>query len=235
MTGEWRSSLETGDLLDKAAEAAWELAGKEWAVPATPDPYQTAVLESDDAMKRIAKTFATSRNSYLFGEDFTNLLLNYHARVHLLGQGPKGSETLARAHAQQVMFTGRGSQSVPEIDFLTGFVNDLVDNDPRYIADDGAVNVDEVLRRMRMYEGKLRGSEGWGHVDVLTPTEDIWWVIAGIEDHCEVCPYNESVSPWTKETLYTTPGSGDTPCLFNCKCHLEFAGGQTSAKPMAKA
>jgi len=40
-------------------------------------------------------------------------------------------------------------------------------------------------------------------------------------DHCDVCPIYAN-RQWTWKTLPTVPRAGDTPCLFNCYCHLEL-------------
>ncbi len=48
----------------------------------------------------------------------------------------------------------------------------------------------------------------------------IWWVLAEISDHCWECPVIAANSPYTRETLPTTPRAGATPCRSRCKCHL---------------
>lgn len=228
----WRSALERGDLLDKAAEVAWDLAGYSLKSTVEGDPFQSRILRVEDDMSALAKAFASSKSPLLFGEDFRSLLFDAHADVHLIGQGADGSRTIAEAHALATMEYGKGSQSAPEMDFVLDFVLALDERDPRYFDEDGNVIESEVLRRMRFYQGKLRGSEGWGHVDAKPPSIEIFWTLGQVEDHCEDCPYLAEISPWSKDLLYTTPGACDTPCLFNCKCHLKFSDGDSSARPM---
>ena len=50
---------------------------------------------------------------------------------------------------------------------------------------------------------------------------EISWVMGEPEEHCADCPVLAS-SVYTWSTLPTTPGAGDTECIFNCYCHLEF-------------
>jgi len=49
----------------------------------------------------------------------------------------------------------------------------------------------------------------------------IHWVLGTVEEHCGDCPVL-ATKTYTWQTLPTTPGAGDTECLFNCACHLEI-------------
>lgn len=229
---EWRSALEMGNLLDSAAEMAWKLAAAPIIVPDDPDPFTSLMIDCDGRMEEMVQTLARTSNVLLWSDQFLEMLLEYHERSHLIGQAGKDLKSLAKQRAYQVVNLGAGL-SGPEADYVLGFLNDLMNKDGRYY-DDGDLNGDEVLRRMRMYQGKMRGTAGWGLVDPLPPQEEIHWVLGGNEDHCADCPYNAEVSPWTKETLYTTPGGGDTPCLFNCLCHLRV-GEISSPMPVLRA
>lgn len=50
---------------------------------------------------------------------------------------------------------------------------------------------------------------------------EIHWVMDNAAEHCGQCPILAS-KVWTWNTIPTTPGAGDTDCLFNCQCHLEI-------------
>lgn len=227
----WRTNLERGVLLDKSAEFAWKQAAQPILV--SEDPFVQLMLECDGDMAALAKAFAERPNPLMWSGEFETLLRKYHALAYSLGYGG-APQTMADAYAFQVLAIGRGGGSIPEADFVLGFLQDLMDKDPRYFLEDGTVATDEMLRRMRMYQGKMRGSSGWGFVDSFPAATEYWWRLGAVEDHCLDCPHNADVSPWYKETLYTTPGSGDTPCLFNCKCWLEEKqSGRLSSKPLA--
>jgi len=44
---------------------------------------------------------------------------------------------------------------------------------------------------------------------------DIYWVLGTpMTEHCDVCPIYAK-RKWTWETLPTTPGAGDTPCIVS--------------------
>jgi len=49
----------------------------------------------------------------------------------------------------------------------------------------------------------------------------IWWVL-GEAVHCPDCPLIAANSPYTRESLPTTPGAGQTKCKMNCRCYLSF-------------
>jgi len=58
----------------------------------------------------------------------------------------------------------------------------------------------------------------------------ITWVLGVPQtEHCDRCPVL-AARQYTWSTLPTTPRAGDTPCLFNCYCHLEFKVNK-NAKP----
>lgn len=196
------------------------------------DPFTVLMAECDDEMFALAEQYARTHNGANWEKDFLDLLLHYHEQAHLVGQGGANLRALARGRAVQAVQSGAGS-TTPEADYVAGFLRALTGRDPRYWKD-GAVEMEAVLRRMRMYQGRMRGTAGWGFVDPLPPTTDVWWVLGAVENHCLDCPYNASVSPWTKDTLYTTPGGGDTLCLFECDCHLATSDGTASPKPVPR-
>lgn len=232
-TKDWRFNLERGNLVDASAEYAWKQAAQ--PIIAEDEPFNRLMRMADADMEEIAAIMGRNFNPLLWADRFTALLTDYHARAHQLGQGVNPVPSLAREHAYQVMNIGKGGRSIPEADFVLGFLNDLIARDERYFLEGGGVDEDELLRRMRMYQGKMRGSAGWGFVDIETPVAEFDWVLGGVEDHCADCPELANLSPWYKVTLYTTPGAGDTPCLFNCKCWLVNTGtGETSVKPVLR-
>lgn len=229
---DWRFDLERGKMIDAAAELAWKQAAQPILVQ--DDPFNALMRSLDADMEDLARFFALTRSPIAWSERFVELLTGYHERSHMLGQGRSAIQPLAQGHAYQVMNIGRGGLGIPEADFVLGFLNDLMLEDERYFKE-GEVDQDEILRRMRMYQGKMRGSAGWGFIDPKPPLTEFYWRLGGAEEHCEDCPLNASKSPWYKETLYTTPGAGDTPCLFNCRCFLEEAEtGEISALPVLR-
>lgn len=184
-------------------------------VPREPDPFIDLILDVDAAMVAVAREFAERGGDIRFAAQFVEMLSDAHARAHLLGQFGVDSRMMAESRAYSVMFAGNN----PEADFIEGFRRALEERDPRYFRDD-EWDADAITQRMRMYQGKIRGTQGWGLVDVAEPAAQFDWRLGAVEDSCADCPELAAVSPWFKETLYTTPGSGDTPCLYNCACTL---------------
>lgn len=95
-----------------------------------------------------------------------------------------------------------------ERQFIDGFEDDL-----------RAGKVKDPGLRMAMYAGRMRGTANGGWIDGLPDDVLITWNL-GVGDHCEDCPPLAKGSPYTKQNLWTTPGSNETACLFNCLCWL---------------
>lgn len=116
-----------------------------------------------------------------------------------------------------------------EADFLRRFMAAIVDGDPRYWDADGNLRIQPVLARMNLYIGKMRGTANEALVE--TADQEWWWVLAP-EEHCEDCPRIAALSPFTRDANVGYPGSGDTACLGNCKCHVRLANGVTGFLPV---
>jgi len=87
--------------------------------------------------------------------------------------------------------------------------------------EDGKRRIMDFDRRTRMYGGALDGIFNDGFITSLPETVRIRWVLSPFCKHCHVCP-NMAAKIWTPKTLPFTPRSGHTPCLSECKCHLEI-------------
>lgn len=73
--------------------------------------------------------------------------------------------------------------------------------------------------RLDMYVRTVDSVFTAGRVQGSPDTSIISWVF-GDAEHCKECVLLESLSPFTKDSLPTTPRAGDTRCLSNCKCKL---------------
>lgn len=78
--------------------------------------------------------------------------------------------------------------------------------------------------RSKMYVNGLKGGYNAGAVSGGDPGEIIHWKL-GSCDHCTDCPALASSGPYTRATLPTYPGQGDTICRSNCCCYLVFKKG----------
>lgn len=200
-------------------------------VPPNPSAFIQLVAEADESFQKLLRMLADTGYAMTFGQDFIDELVKFHAEAHMIGQSEwdTQNQSLANAASTKVVRLGktfinprtRDYEFVPgEADFVAGFIQNLIDKDPRYFDEDGVIRLDQVLGRMRMYEGKLRGTQGEGVLDG-GPLDTLWkWKLGGSEEHCEDCPFLASLVAVTKAEWYTTPGSCDTLCLFNCTCKL---------------
>lgn len=213
------------------AAAAAKQAAQPILVP--PDPAEFVVFASrlDDDMRELARRFAAGELSVeRWMQEFDALLKAGHTDAHLIGQRAAGGfEDVATAR-----FWG-GYFAQTEAQYMQGFALDLLAMDPRYFGEDGEWRADAMHNRMRLYLGKTRGTAGYGFVHGSPPGSQYDWELMALEDHCEDCPVIAAGGPYTKETLYTTPGAGDTPCLGNCKCRLVRKDGAVGIDPLLYA
>jgi hypothetical protein len=227
----WRVALERGD----APEFHANLAYKQAASPIIPkaDAFVKLMLDCDGDMAKVAKALGANSNVLLWSADFRDILEMFHRDAHYLGFGTRQVPTLTEGRVWEVLHQP-GSNGFSELDYMEQFLGDLLNRDSRYFDPETGWDDNEILRRMRMYQGKMRGTAGWGFVDRQPPGGEINWVLGGVEEHCEDCPAFANLSPWYRDTLIATPGSGETPCLFNCKCHLEGDSGEESPYPVER-
>lgn len=216
-----------------AGEFAAKLAAQPIYVPPNPDEFILLIAEADEEMQKLLRQLLGGISPAMMGERFLELLVKFHAESHILGQrkwDDYPSQFLATGRANQVVHlgevlrnprTGQADFIPGEADYVAGFIRSLNAGDTRYFDEQGKLKEDAVMGRMRMYQGKMRGTEGQGVLD-KSPGDVLWrWVLGAVEDHCEDCPYNASLIPVTASEWYTTPGKCHTPCLFNCQCRMQ--------------
>lgn len=106
-----------------------------------------------------------------------------------------------------------------EIPFLMRFQDAIERGDPRYIdIDTGNVKFEGVNSRLQLYGRKLRATAELGHIKNTYDQKFIWKL--GAAEHCADCVYMASINPYTRRSLWTVPGDGDTECLTNCRCRI---------------
>jgi len=122
-----------------------------------------------------------------------------------------------------------GQQSV-------GFSGDLMDEDFAFIKSFKATEnkflgnfmtaiatdrlVMEKYRRLDMYVKTIRSVFDHARVEAAPDWIKIYWTPSRGSQHCTDCMYLAINSPYTKETLPTTPRAGDTLCVSRCACRL---------------
>jgi hypothetical protein len=145
---------------------------------------------------------------------FANILLESHKDSWILGRrraGDFGAEDIYDELA------GRAKVD-QESEWLLNFFHDLETG--RYLDAEGKLKTGIVVNRSIMYSGKLRGTANDSFIQASGADDSFEWSLGGAELHCSDCPKLASMSPWLKDELGAWPGSGDTPCLTNCKCSI---------------
>lgn len=102
---------------------------------------------------------------------------------------------------------------VHEMRFFNRFVSQVME---------GRLSPGQIDHRVRMYMDTVRSVYESGRVMGTSPTTLIYWVYNPEAQHCESCLYLRDHSPYTRNTIPTTPRAGGTECISNCKCHLRM-------------
>jgi hypothetical protein len=98
-----------------------------------------------------------------------------------------------------------------EMRFLNGMLTAIVERTYRM----------PLPRRIRMYADALESFYDSARVMGLPATVSIHWLLRKKDERtCASCLYLEKHSPYSKKTLPTTPRSGATLCLTNCRDRL---------------
>lgn len=110
-----------------------------------------------------------------------------------------------------------------EAQFLRGFRGDIENG--RYTDSDGALRSAAVDSRLRMYSAKLRATANRAFVEASPEGASFVWNLRDGAHHCAGnggmnCPEIAAGGTYTRLTMPTYPGGGETPCLTNCRCWL---------------
>lgn len=168
-------------------------------------------------------------------ERFYNLLLS---RIRQLRSGSVKSDLVIRdikeelksLYHQAYAHGLRGSAAGTHPDILSSedirWVDSAYTHELRYLnrflAAVYTLSPAQVERRARMYCDTVRSVYDSGRVQGASPNSLIYWVWSPEAQHCVSCVYLRDHSPYTKNTLPTTPRAGGTECLVYCKCHLRI-------------
>jgi GNAT superfamily N-acetyltransferase len=95
--------------------------------------------------------------------------------------------------------------------YLNSFMEDLANGTLKMSAED----------RLGLYKQTVDSFFWAGRVDGMPKETLIYWRL-GAAEHCADCLDFAAGSPYTRETLPSTPRAGDSACLSNCLCHLDF-------------
>ncbi len=197
--------------------------------PSQADFNQLVRGKAKDLKQLVAQLASSGIELEQFKEEFSSLLLDGHTQAWALGRQLSGDLRPLNVLDQYFGIAARDS----EADFIIRFIDALLLRDSRYFDADGNLVEQSVLSRAKLYLGKLRGTANEAFVEASPEYIEFWWRLGGAEKHCSDCPQIAGLSPFVKDTLFTVPGQGDTPCLGNCKCYLRREDGVKGFKPLS--
>jgi len=134
---------------------------------------------------------------------------------------------------------GRGAMSAAEANKAFPGFEDMVDEQARFAnqfvgqLSNGQLNKPgrmAVAQRLKMYSNATTAGFNAGAIAAGPKDELIFWRL-GSCDHCVDCPVLAQSGPYTRSTLPTLPGQGQTICKTNCCCHLTFVPGPAQPEP----
>jgi hypothetical protein len=211
------------------AAHAVKLAAQPLILSPRPSEYELLVARHDKQFRELAVKLAGGMSVGEWRDAMEAEIDEMHYQTHLIGQKISGNTSMDMAWARRVAAQMRDEES----QYLNDFAAKIEDGGYELV--DGGLNDDAVYSRQRLYLGKSRGTGNQAFVDA-SPIGSEWdWILGGIEEHCADCPVLAAGGPYIDETLYTTPGAGDTPCLGNCKCHIKRADGAVGILPIGVA
>lgn len=221
--------LVDGDWRRGCLGAHLKLAAVPLVLPDSPDDFAQWAIKQDRFLRSLADRMGGGLPPDTWLHEFDRWVRDGHIEAHKLGQMAAG-ETVQNSLA---IIRARAIADA-ESEFIQGFFNAL--RDGQYVGENGEVLADSIYYRQRLYLGKMRGTAGYGFVDASDSTDLFDWDMTAVEDHCADCPILAAGGPYTQDTLYTTPGACDTPCLGNCKCVLRRrSDGALSPMPLRVA
>lgn len=129
---------------------------------------------------------------------------------------------LGKGAAQGAMGAGIPQVNRDDIAWIEKFIDKEFSFWKKFIADveAGRGKLDYNKRR-EMYVQTLGSVYNAGRI-IFSPPMTLYYWQTSLAEHCPHCLYLQSKSPFTKENIPTLPGSGDTKCKSNCKCHLKI-------------
>ena len=103
-------------------------------------------------------------------------------------------------------------QTTEEMKYMKKFADDILNGTGKM----------SYKRRMNMYAGGLDPMFEFGNIAYLPEDVMINWVLGRTDKHCLDCLSFAYGSPYKKKELPGVPRSGNSRCLDNCRCSLEY-------------
>jgi hypothetical protein len=163
--------------------------------------YRAGILDMESAIAKW-KAFAGDHYKNLFQAGAAAVGNPYYAQMELTSKDLAFISSARRA----------------ESSYLKSF---LVKMDEPGYEDSKSALMHPPLQRAQYYTETGKSQFFNGMINGAGENVKIHWVLGPVEKHCNDCPDLASKT-WTWQTIPTVPRAGDTECLFNCACNLEF-------------
>lgn len=165
-----------------------------------------SILGAEDAVQRLADMVGTGTLRVAdWHEAMREEVRGEYIRQYLLGRG--GLEQMTQQDWGSV-----GGMIGEQYRYLRGFADEVADLTPEQIA-----------ARARMYANSAREAyerANGRRAEAQGVTEQLWSL--GAAEHCDDCVALAGMGWVPLGEHGTYPGAGDTQCLTNCQCHLEY-------------
>ncbi len=142
-----------------------------------------------------------------FAEALRQEVKGEYIRQYLIGKG--GLEQMTQSDWGSI-----GGMLKDQYRYLRGFEEEMAD-----------LSAAQIRARANMYINSARESFERANaraMKAVNKTEELW--VLGEAEHCEDCVALAAMG-WVPIGAHGTyPGAGETACLTNCQCHLEYRG-----------
>lgn len=148
-----------------------------------------------------------------FGRLMDSVMLEAHANGWMLGRQRAGNlkEEMFDDYLAAVAAKDKDGS------YLLRFLDEIDGGRYGHVDD---LSTDAIQSRANLYIARARGTANEAFVETSPDGMEFTWHLGGTENHCSDCPEIAALSPFIKDTMFTYPGHGDTPCLSHCKCFL---------------
>lgn len=171
----------------------------------------------EELVVRFAEGYLTPQQ---FGDEALALLADAHTEAAIIGR--RLSDSATDNSTDRILGE---AVALEQAEFLAGFATDILAGE---YGEAGALDIEEIQARASLYAYRLVGTANTAWTNFLAPGTLIWWIDSKDASECTDCADIAAGSPYSPEDLPTTPGAGDTACIFACRCDLATDTGQQS-------
>lgn len=163
--------------------------------------------------KELERNFSAFKTNTIDRDEFLSLqreaISNNFKQAFLLGKQFSDEDATKLSEDENRSI---GYQIGKEMQFMNTFSKDIMNGTGKM----------DYSRRLKMYSDSLKPMFIFGKIVYLPEDVQIYWKLGITDKHCIDCLTFAMNSPYGKKDLPTVPQAGNTACLSNCLCQLEF-------------